>query len=315
MLPAPLASLFRYGFFPLVFFGAIAAGMALMSQGVSPMVATGAVVFPSALVIGLSERVQPRFASWAVNHGDWPADLAHTVLSTLLPPELIRAASIGALTGAAVWLSEATGRGWWPSEASLWLQLPLAMVISELGSYWAHRLMHERPLLWRLHAVHHSAPRLYWLNAGRFHPLDTALQYLGQSVPLVILGASGEVIALFALWTAVHGMFQHANLDIRLGPLNWVFSMAELHRWHHSTLLVEGNTNYGANTCFWDIVFRTRYLPSDREPPEDIGIAALPRFPAGYFAHLAAPFRWSAVVAASGSDGEGSPAGRGPNTP
>ncbi len=52
------------------------------------------------------------------------------------------------------------------------------MIVSEFGSYWAHRLMHERPLLWRLHAVHHSAERLYWLNAGRFHPLDTAMQYV-----------------------------------------------------------------------------------------------------------------------------------------
>jgi len=294
-----LAAAFRYGFFPVVFFGAILAGWLLMQQDVSPMIATGAVVFPCALIIGLSERVQPRFASWARSHGDWPADLTHTILSTILPPEIIRALTVGALTGAAVWLSEATGRSWWPGDRSMLIQLPLAMVISEFGSYWAHRLMHEKEWLWRLHAVHHSAPRLYWLNAGRFHPLDTAIQYVGQSVPLILLGASGEVIALFSLWTAVHGMFQHSNLDIRLGPLNWIFSMAELHRWHHSLVLEEANTNYGANVCFWDIVFRTRYLP-DREPPEAIGIADMPNFPPGYLAHLASPFRWKALVEEAG---------------
>ena len=26
--------------------------------------------------------------------------------------------------------------------------------------------------MWRVHAAHHSAPRLYWLNATRFHPFD-----------------------------------------------------------------------------------------------------------------------------------------------
>ena len=311
MLPAPLATAFRYGFFPVVFFGAIAVGWTLMEHGVSPMIATGAVVFPCALIIGLSEKVQPKFASWGVPQGDWPADLAHTFLSTIVPPEIIRALTIGALTGASIWLTERIGMPLWPSGSPIWLQLPLAMVISEFGSYWAHRLMHEHDALWRLHAVHHSAPRLYWLNAGRFHPLDTALQYIGQSVPLVLLGASPEVLALFALWTAVHGMFQHANLDIRLGPLNWVFSMAELHRWHHSTLIAEGNTNYGANTCFWDIVFQTRFLP-EREPPEEIGIAALPHFPKGYFAHLASPFRWEALQQEAGPDGNGGAERAGP---
>ncbi len=31
------------------------------------------------------------------------------------------------------------------------------LVIAELGQYWMHRWMHEKPLLWRLHAVHHPA--------------------------------------------------------------------------------------------------------------------------------------------------------------
>ena len=290
--------LFRYGFFPSVFFGALALGSWMMGPGGwSPMLAVGAVTFSCALVIGLSEKVQPRYASWAMpRRGDWKADLAHTFFSTLLPPEIIRALSIGVLTGAAVWLSATVGVALWPSDWPVLAQLVLAMLVSELGSYWVHRLMHEHEALWKLHAVHHSAERLYWLNAGRFHPLDTTLQYVGQTFPLIVLGASPEVLALFSLWTAIHGMFQHANLDIRLGPLNWVFSMAELHRWHHSTLVEEGNTNYGANICFWDIVFGTRFLPSDREPPEEIGIAALPAFPSGYVAHLASPFRWEAVV-------------------
>jgi len=271
-----------------------------MSRGWSPMVAVGAVMLTCALIIGVSERVQPRYASWGVpRRGDWKADLLHTLFSTLLPPELIRAVSMGALTGVAVWLSSRLGTALWPSGLPLLLQLALAMIVSEFGSYWVHRLMHEHEPLWRFHAVHHSVERLYWLNAGRFHPLDTALQYVGQAFPLILLGVGPEVLALFSLWTAIHGMFQHANLDIRLGPLNWVFSMAELHRWHHSTLIEEGNTNYGANICFWDIVFGTRFLPSDREPPEQIGIADLPFFPSGYLAHLTSPFRWERVIVES----------------
>jgi sterol desaturase/sphingolipid hydroxylase (fatty acid hydroxylase superfamily) len=80
---------------------------------------------------------------------------------------------------------------------------------------------------------------------------------------------------------------------VRLGPLNWIFSMAEPHRWHHSRTLTEANSNYGSNLIVWDLVFGTFLLPPGA--PREIGIADLPRFPTGYLAHLATPFRWSAV--------------------
>ena len=110
-----------------------------------------------------------------------------------------------------------------------------------------------------------------------------------------LLGADARVIALVTLFTAIHGLFQHCNVDIRLGPLNWFFSMAELHRWHHSKRIEEANTNYGANLILWDVVFGTRFLPADREPPTEIGIEALPDFPPGYWAHLTAPIRWKEI--------------------
>ena len=105
---------------------------------------------------------------------------------------------------------------------------------------------------------------------------------------------------LMAVWVAVHGLFQHCNVHLRLGPLNWVFSMAELHRWHHSPDSAEANHNYGGNLILWDIVFGTRWLPQDREPPVATGIASLPNFPKGYRALLGAPFRWRRLVAESG---------------
>ncbi len=94
--------------------------------------------------------------------------------------------------------------------------------------------LHEIPWLWRFHAPHHSANRLYWFNALRFHPLDILLVGPVKLLPLVALGADGDVLALVLIFSAVHGVYQHANLPCRLGPLNWIFSMAELHRWHHS---------------------------------------------------------------------------------
>jgi sterol desaturase/sphingolipid hydroxylase (fatty acid hydroxylase superfamily) len=40
-------------------------------------------------------------------------------------------------------------------------------------------------------------------------------------LPLAILGAGPEMIALNGITNIVVGLFQHANVDIRLGPLNW----------------------------------------------------------------------------------------------
>ena len=191
----------------------------------------------------------------------------------------------------------AAGAGLWPTTWPLIPQLALALVVAELVEYSLHRAMHEVPWLWRFHATHHSAPRLYWLNAARFHPVDLFLVGSVKLVPLALLGAGAPVLALVNLFSAVHGAFQHANIPVRLGPLNWVFSMTELHRWHHSPVLAEANHNYGGNLAVWDVVFGTRYLPSDRDPPEAIGIESMPAFPMGFGANLAAPFRWRRVEA------------------
>jgi sterol desaturase/sphingolipid hydroxylase (fatty acid hydroxylase superfamily) len=87
-------------------------------------------------------------------------------------------------------------------------------------------------------------------------------------------------------------MFQHCNIRLRLGPLNYLFSMAELHRWHHSLVLSEANSNYGNNILFWDIVFGTVHYPRDRSASADIGLHDLPGFPRTWLAQVLSPWRW-----------------------
>ena len=110
---------------------------------------------------------------------------------------------------------------------------------------------------------------------------------------MILLGCGRQVLALFTLSTSVIGMFQHAKIQLRLGPLNWIFSMTELHRWHHSRDKREGNSNYGANLIVWDVLFGTRFLPEERElDPEHIGISNMPNFPQRYLGQLMSPFNW-----------------------
>jgi sterol desaturase/sphingolipid hydroxylase (fatty acid hydroxylase superfamily) len=282
--------------FPLLMGGSITLAIGLMPA----LGAVTAVVIAEtvgALAIIVAERVLPFRPAWNSPHGDVGTDVLHALVSGVGTTQLAR--GLVGLTGgaAAAWLSSALGGTLWPVAWPLVLQLALALLIAELPQYWLHRWQHEHDALWRFHAVHHSAPRLYWLNAARFHPVDLGLLYVVGYVPLVVLGCPPEVILLFALFDAVFGMFQHSNVDARLGPLNWIFSMAEPHRWHHSRVLVEANSNYGSNLILWDLAFGTFFLPRDREPPANIGIAELPAYPTGYLAQVAAPFRWARVRA------------------
>jgi len=280
--------------FPVVTGGAIAVAIALIGRGMEPLVAAMSTLVPAiAVVIGL-ERLTPYCAEWNRDHADSRVDVAHLVtfvLTGALSEPALRLAGV-ALAG---WLLGPYALDLWPSGWPLALQLCLALVIGELGQYWVHRLQHEKDWLWRFHALHHSAPRLYWLNAARFHPVDILLNNAFYLVPLVALGAGQDAMALWVLFAGIHGIFQHCNVPVRIGPLNWAFSMAELHRWHHSRLVRESNTNYGQNLIVWDVVFGTRFLPADRQPPLDIGLADLPGYPMTYLAQELAPLRWKEI--------------------
>jgi sterol desaturase/sphingolipid hydroxylase (fatty acid hydroxylase superfamily) len=287
--------------FPFVLGGAVLWAISSMRAGASPEIAILAPMLLSYLVIASLERFFYWREDWLHSRGDLHVDVGHLLVSGIFANEAVKVpVTIGA-TMAAVWVAERTGGGLWPTDWNLWLQLSLALVYGEIFLYWVHRLSHEIDFFWRFHATHHSAPRLYFLNAARFHPVDLLFSSLLPLAALIVVGADGRVIALFGLVSAVHGLFQHANLVLRLGPLNWIFSMAELHRWHHSRRLEESNTNYGQNLIIWDIVFGTRFLPSDREPPDEIGLAGPTAFPMGYWAQLLSPLRWRAICDASTS--------------
>ena len=285
--------------FPTVLGGSIAIGLYLMEAEIPPAESIGLLVLSAGLVVFCLERLFPHHQSWLHSKGDLRPDLAY-LLGVGTPVSLL-VAPIATVLGLSAlgWLSERFGADLWPTGWPILAQLPLALVVAEFPKYWHHRLQHNTDFLWRFHATHHSAPRLYWMNAARFHPIDLFMDGLLGSVTLVALGCQIEVLGLFLLVSGVHGFFQHANLPLRCGPLNYFFSMAELHRWHHSKTTQEANHNYGQNVIVWDLVFGTFFWPKDREPPEDIGIPDLPTFPMTFWQQLASPFTWGRIKRAS----------------
>lgn len=179
--------------------------------------------------------------------------------------------------------------GVWPHEWPIWIQAIAILVIGDFLRYWMHRGFHRFQWMWRLHAVHHSPGRLYWLNVGRFHPLEQTLQFVVDALPFILLGVGTDVLSVYFVFYAVNGFYQHSNCHVRLGWLNWIVAGPDLHRWHHSMDLKESNNNYGNNLILWDLMFGTRYLPNDRRVAE-LGIPAK-NYPMGFLRQLAAPFR------------------------
>jgi sterol desaturase/sphingolipid hydroxylase (fatty acid hydroxylase superfamily) len=185
-------------------------------------------------------------------------------------------------------LAGAVGGTPWPVGWPIGAQLALALVIGELFGYLVHRAMHRFAPLWRVHAIHHSAVRLYWLNATRVHPIEAFLHIATGATALVLLGIPAPVLTIHAVFLGVFRLFQHANLDVRLGPLNAVFSSTEVHRYHHSTERGEADANYGSVLLLWDWLLGTHRAVPSASAPSVIGGADLP---AGWLAQLLSPFR------------------------
>jgi ornithine lipid hydroxylase len=229
----------------------------------------------------LLERRLPYKSAWRVADGQTRADLSHTLLNKglvqLLLVQLIALGLFGNNNHSMV------------SQLPLAYQVAIGLIISEIGLYGAHRLAHEWPLLWRCHAVHHSVQRLWLVNTGRFHFIDS-LASVAASVPFFLLsGISMDAIVWVSAITAYIGILTHCNVDVECGPLNYVFNTPNLHRWHHSTEGSEGDRNYGENLMVWDLILGT-FLYKKGSHIERIGIND--KMPERFVDQLALPFRW-----------------------
>jgi len=235
------------------------------------------------------ERTLPFERSWLQADGQTLANILHTLSSKATVQMLV---VVSGTLGVAAWvmpLAGPGGAGVWPHAWPMWLQAALGLLAAEFMLYWSHRLAHEIGWLWRFHAIHHSVTRLWVINTGRFHFLDSVFKVSMAAGLLMALGAPRQVLEWVAVTTAYIGLLTHCNVDMHCGVLSKIFSTPNAHRWHHSRVPAEGNRNYGENLLVWDLVFGSWFLPQGRRPPADIGIAE--PMPADFLGQLAFPFR------------------------
>lgn len=156
---------------------------------------------------------------------------------------------IGAQTGAQ---NAGTTLAAWP----LAVQVVLTVVSAELITYLLHWASHRSSRwLWRLHAIHHRPEGLSLRSGSRVHPFENLYTLLALA-PAAALGATPTAIVASLAYQLVVGALQHADLDVRLGVLNWIVPGPEMHRVHHH---IDGAVarNYALNLPALDLLFGT----------------------------------------------------------
>lgn len=276
--------LLRILYAPLFCFGLI--GLAIWLVGYRDLSPAWlpALLLGAILVSLLVERYIPYQASWNLRHADGPSDLLHALVN-----ESLNIASLAVIPLLAELLPAPP---LWPVHWPIWLQLTLAIVCADLGVTLMHWLSHRNALLWRLHAVHHSVPRLYGFNGLMKHPLHQLLEASAGVLPLILLGLPLDIAALLAFAIAVQLLLQHSNVDMRIGPLRHMFAWAPLHRFHHIRYGRAGDVNFALFFSVWDRLLGTAFYRADyRLSDADVGIGDRPDYPRAYLSQLREPFR------------------------
>jgi sterol desaturase/sphingolipid hydroxylase (fatty acid hydroxylase superfamily) len=274
--------------YPVVVTATFALFAWLRAQGVSLVVSTYVPVLLAAGLVTLLELKFPHRSAWRPPLSEVRTDLTFMTVVQLAFPPLVGFVFTYALIGPARALNLPIS-ALWPHGWPIWIQALLMILTVDFLRYWLHRAAHQNDTLWRLHAVHHSVEQLYWLNTARFHLLEKALQMTLDSVPFLLMAVDPTVLALYYVAYATNGFFQHANIELRYGFLNYIVGSADTHRWHHSRIPREANANYGNTVIVWDLLFGTWFLPPGRQVQE-LGLHER-EYPKSFIALMRAPFR------------------------
>lgn len=242
----------------------------------------------STLIFVFIEKLFALRKDQPVFRAEWQTDFQHFIVNHMLVGFVLLATNllVHRLFG---WAANDGIRGW-VAQLNFWVALFLIILVADLVQYWTHRAYHEVPMLWRLHAVHHSVKSMDWLAGSRQHILELIITRTLVLAPIYLFGFSKEVIDAYIIVVGFQAVFNHANVSVRLGPLRYLIVTPNFHHWHHSQDQEALDKNYAAHFAFLDYLFGTA-VKSDREWPEHYGVLG-DYVPDGFFKQVAFPFTW-----------------------
>lgn len=143
---------------------------------------------------------------------------------------------------------------------SEWGKTLTALVLFDAWMYWGHRINHTIRLLWRLHRMHHSDPRMDVPTVLCFYPGEIVLSNAARLIMVAWLGMELWPLALNELIAAPMVAFHHSNINLPRrvdNALRWLMVTPWMHWVHHSQLVRETNSNDCSVPSMWDRIFES----------------------------------------------------------
>jgi sterol desaturase/sphingolipid hydroxylase (fatty acid hydroxylase superfamily) len=242
----------------------------------------------SALIFIFIEKLFALRKDQPVFRPEWQTDFHHFIVNHMVVGFVLLSVNllVHQLFG---WAAHDGVRGW-VQGLPFFAALFLIILVADLVQYWTHRAYHEVPLLWRLHAVHHSVKSMDWMAGSRQHLLEVILTRTLVLAPIYVLGFSKEVIDAYIVIVGFQAVFNHANVSVRLGPLRYLIVTPNFHHWHHAQDNEAIDRNYAAHFAFLDHLFGTA-VKSARAWPREYGVVG-DYVPNGFVKQFLFPFTW-----------------------
>ena len=211
------------------------------------------------VMLAIAEYCYPLAKRKSSHLRQWSTNIILIFLSSLLLKVSLPMLAVGA----AQW-SQTNGLGifntmdFFASDYAAIVIFFLSIILMDFIIYWQHVLMHNVPLLWRMHKVHHSEAALDVTSAVRFHPFEMLFSMLIKIAFIVLLGIPVIAVIIFEILLNALALFNHSNIKLPKSveiQLRKLLVTPEVHWIHHSQIEQETNSNYGFNLIIWDKLF------------------------------------------------------------
>ena len=152
-------------------------------------------------------------------------------------------------------------------------------VIDDYSRYWVHRWLHQFPILWEFHKVHHSATVLTPFTVFRTHPVEAVCfsfrgilvqgSVIGIGFALFGTGLSLATIlganAASVIFHSVGSNLRHSHVAFRYPKWleYWLISPVQ-HQIHHSLDENHFDKNFGVAFACWDRIHGTLHFSDNK---------------------------------------------------
>ncbi len=223
--------------------------------------------------MGAWEYASPRRDLLETRRRRWSTNLGLALLNAIL----LRVLAGGTVVSAAGFAAE-RGAGllhWLP--VPVWAGWTITILGLDFAVYLQHLMFHAVPALWRLHRVHHADLGFDTTTGFRFHPIEALVSAGLKSAVVILLGGTPWAVVAFEILLNASSLFNHGNVYIRESvdhQLRWFIVTPDMHRIHHSSRVVETNSNFGFSFSLWDRLCGTyRPAPALGQLRMEVGLA------------------------------------------